>query len=97
MTLASNSEALFFCRETKNTESKASKIFAGKMIEVPSPTSKESNVLAVQSYTGLHLEPPTRDVVSLIYDKFNCLKPRKKAFDKMFPKIFLGNEKFIRK
>lgn len=35
-----------------------------KMIEVPSPVSNDSNVLAVQSYTGLHLEPPTRDVVS---------------------------------
>lgn len=40
------------------------------MIEVPSPTGHESNVLAVHSYTGLHLEPPTRDVVSLIYDIF---------------------------
>lgn len=36
-----------------------------KMIEVPSPVSNDSNVLAIQSsYTGLHLEPPTRDVVS---------------------------------
>lgn len=40
------------------------------MIEVPSPTGHEANVLAVHSYTGLHLEPPTRDVVSLDYDIF---------------------------
>lgn len=37
------------------------------MIEVPSPVSNESNVLATQTYTGLHLEPPTRDVVSFVF------------------------------
>lgn len=46
------------------------------MIEVPSPADNNSNVLAVQAYTGLHLEPPTRDVVSaieLFYSKPNFL------------------------
>lgn len=39
------------------------------MIEVPSPADNTSNVLAVQAY-GLHLEPPTRDVVSFTCSYF---------------------------
>lgn len=40
-----------------------------KMTEVssllsPSPVGGDSNVLAVKAYRGLHLEPPTRDLVS---------------------------------
>lgn len=30
----------------------------------PPPIGGDSNVLAVKAYTGLHLEPPTRDLVS---------------------------------
>lgn len=37
------------------------------MIEVPSQVNNESNVLTTQKYTGLHLEPPTRDVVSFFF------------------------------
>lgn len=36
------------------------------MIEVPSPADNNPHVLAIQTYSGLHLEPPTRDVVSAI-------------------------------
>lgn len=45
------------------------------MIEVPSPVCNESNVLAAHIYTGLHLEPPTRDVVSVFFSQI-VLCPR---------------------
>lgn len=34
-------------------------------LNTPAPTA-DPNILAVTAYTGLHLEPPTKDVVSLI-------------------------------
>lgn len=59
---------------SSNDRTKIEEILKTKMIDKSSPvstTSTDSTVLAVQAYTGLHLEPPTRDVVSYIVEKTN--------------------------
>lgn len=38
-----------------------------------SPTG-DSNILAVQAFKGLHLEPPTKDVVSFVSTKILIYK-----------------------